>query len=767
MKEYKATISPNQSRKSLSMIFRHPLRKDLKGKVGLRIRRGLNTSDLNEAEKLVAQMNDLLKNDSLWNLSAKELAGKRYDPIIVSAFYDSLETSPNDYMRIREEFLPLPSSIDGYVRVLFAGTTGAGKTTLLRQVIGSDPVNDKFPSTSAARTTVSDIEVITADTPYRAIVTFFNEAEIRLLVGESIAQAVINAAEGGNNESIARRLLEHKEQRFRLSYLLGNYKVKDDIEDEDTEEDDTEESYTDSQGNEPKYQEITEQEREELNLCIEKYISCVIKIANITKEKLKEQKQLDESIQDSDLKNKPDDQDRFEELIFENKEFEILVDELTAEIEKRFDFIKEGVVERDTGEWPKSWKFETEDREIFIKAIRRFSSNYSPLFGRLLTPIVQGIRVQGPLYPNNWLKEHPRLVLMDGQGLGHTPDSASSLPTTLTRRFDEVDVILLVDSAKQPMLASSLAVLRSVGSSGHHSKLAIAFTHFDEVVGDNLPDTKAKKYHVLNQMGNGLTTLKDILGPSMIHSLERELENRCFFLGHLQKRETDKRTRKELEKLLDTFKSYNVFIPTGPAIPIYDDAFLLFALQGATKDFHSLWNARLGLSYLSGVDPAHWAKVKALSRRIADFGQDQYDYLTPVADLISRLTERISLYLNNPVRWESEPATEDEKQQILDAIRRAVFNELHPLINDCLIADRLKDWVVAHEYRGTGSTKVRAREIAGIYDKGAPLLAEVPSPEALDFLTDIRTIVKEAINSGGGLVKTTPPVPNIQLSSGA
>lgn len=758
MKEYKATISPNQSRKSLSMIFRHPLRKDLKGKVGLRIRRGLNTSDLNEAERLVAQMNDILKNDSIWNLGAKEQAEKRYDPIIVSAFYDSLESSPYDYLRIREEFLPLPSSSDGYVRVLFAGTTGAGKTTLLRQVIGSDPVNDKFPSTSAARTTVSDIEVITADTPYRAIVTFFNEAEVRLLVGESVSQAVINAAEGGKNESIARRLLEHKEQRFRLSYILGNYKKEDDIEDEDTEEDDTEEGYTVPQGDEPKYQEITEQVREELNSCIDKYIHSIKEIANITQQKIKEQKQLDEqSISDSDLKNKPDDQDRFEELIFENKEFETLVDELTAEIEKRFDFIQEGIVERDTGEWPTSWKFETEDREIFITAIRRFSSNYSPLFGRLLTPIVQGIRVQGPLYPNNWLKEHPKLVLMDGQGLGHTPDSASSLPTTLTRRFDEVDVILLVDSAKQPMLASSLAVLRSVGSSGHHSKLAIAFTHFDDVVGDNLPDFKAKKYHVLNQMGNGLTTLKDILGPSMIHSLERELENRCFFLGHLQKRETNKRTRKELERLLDTFKSYNVFIPTGPAMPVYDDAFLLFALQGATKDFHSLWSARLGISYISGIDPAHWAKVKALSRRISDLGQDQYDYLTPVADLIARLTERISLYLNNPLRWEPEPTTEDEKQQILDAIRRAVFNELHPLINDCLIADRLKEWVVAHAYRGPGSTKVRARDIAGIYDKGAPILAEVPSPEALDFLTDIRTVVKEAINSGGGLVKTTPP----------
>lgn len=758
MKEYKATISPNQNRKSLSMIFRHPLRKDSKGKAGLRIRRGLNTSDPDEADELVAQMNGLLENDSLWNLSAKSLAEKRYDPIIISAFYDSLEASLYDYWGIREDFLPLPSSEDGYVRVLFVGTTGAGKTTLLRQIIGSDPVLDRFPSTSTARTTVSDIEIIMADTPFKAIVTFFNEAETRLLVEESVVQAVINADDGENNESIARRLLEHKEQRFRLAYLLGDYKIKDDDVDDDIEEDNINDA-ADSQWRESQDQEITEPEREALNQSLNKYIQSIIQIARLTREKLNKQERLDGQLDSGseNLKDRTDEQERFEDLLLGQKEFDLLVEELMAEIEKRFDYIQEGSIELDSGDWPQYWKFETEDREKFIKVIRRFSSNYAPLFGRLLTPLVQGIRVQGPLYPNNWSKEHPKLVLMDGQGLGHTPDSAASLPTSLTRRFDDVDVILLVDDAGQPMLASSLAVLRTVGSSGHHSKLAIAFTHFDDVLGDNLPGLKAKKYHVLNQMINGLTTLKDILVPSTIHSLERELENRCFFLGNLQRKLTDKGTRKELERLLNTFKSYNVFIPTGPAIPFYDDAFLLFALQEATKDYRSLWNALLGISYRSDVKKPHWAKVKALSHWIAYLGYDHYDTLQPAANLIDRLTDRISLYLNNPVRWEPEPASEEEKQQILDSIRRAVFHELHPLIDDYLVRDRLKEWATAYEHRGIGSTRVRARDIDGIFDKGAPLFSEIPLPEALHFLTSVRNVVKEAIKSCGGSVNMKSP----------
>jgi len=54
--------------------------------------------------------------------------------------------------------------------------------------------------------------------------------------------------------------------------------------------------------------------------------------------------------------------------------------------------------------------------------------------------------VKGPLFPE--FGSRPKLALMDGQGLGHTPDSSSSVTTHITRRFGHVDVILLVDSAQ-------------------------------------------------------------------------------------------------------------------------------------------------------------------------------------------------------------------------------------------------------------------------------------------------------------------------------
>lgn len=759
MKSYTASKSRTQGRESYSIIFRHPVRKDSKGKSGLRIRRGLGTSDSDEADKLINQMNELLNNESLWNLNAKPLAERLYDEKIITAFYDSLETTPPDYWEIRGEHLPLPSSDDGYARIQFVGTTGAGKTTLLRQIIGSDPKLDKFPSTSAAKTTISDLEIITAEDSYNAIVTFFNESQTRLLVEECVGDAIINADEGGNNESIARRMLTHKEQRFRLNYILGDLKT-----DDEELEDDEDSTLEESQNQDFDQQVISEPEKDRMRESILDYIKRTAEIADLSRTKLDIQLNTDSK----NLKGKERDiaQELFEDLVLEQDEFNLLVDEIIDEIQKRFDLIQNGDIKTDRNGWPEYWKFNTENRDEFVKVIRYFSSNFAPMFGRLLTPLVQGIRIKGPLYPKNWSEDVPKLVLMDGQGLGHTPDSAQTLPTSLTKRFSECDIILLVDNAKQPMQAASLAVLRSIGSSGHHTKLAIAFTHFDLVFGDNLRLTRDKKNHVINSLTNSLTDLNKILGRHVTRSIEQDLEIRCFFLGHIQEKLSERRewTRKELNRLLEVFKSSIVPQPQISAKPIYDITYLFFALQGATEDFRTPWSSRLGLKY-SGISAEHWTRIKALSRRFSQSSNDEYDSLRPVADFIARLTEKISLYLDRPVRWEPDSASEEEKQQVINTIRQEVNKALHTLVGDRLDREQKNDWIKAFGYRGQGSAKLRARDIDGIFEKGAPLLSEVPSPNSIDFLPDVVDVVNTAIVSMGGFVDSPSHIQPIKKNT--
>lgn len=90
VKYYTASKSRSQGRKFYSLIFRHPMIKDSGGKSGLRIRKGLGTSNTKKADKLVSQMNEILKDSSLWNIDAMPIAERLYDNIIVSAFYSVL-----------------------------------------------------------------------------------------------------------------------------------------------------------------------------------------------------------------------------------------------------------------------------------------------------------------------------------------------------------------------------------------------------------------------------------------------------------------------------------------------------------------------------------------------------------------------------------------------------------------------------------------------------------------------------------------------------
>ena len=84
----------------------------------------------------VEEMKDLLSHEDLWEgENGKLVADKKYSPVVTSAFYDSIlpsEFKDNESSPIRENLLPLPSSDDGYNKILFVGTTGAGKSTLLQ-----------------------------------------------------------------------------------------------------------------------------------------------------------------------------------------------------------------------------------------------------------------------------------------------------------------------------------------------------------------------------------------------------------------------------------------------------------------------------------------------------------------------------------------------------------------------------------------------------------------------------------------------------------
>ena len=739
---YKATLSGEQGRSGWCVIFRHPVRKNADG-TAVRIRRGLGTREREEAEKLVGQLNEILGDRNFWTPTAKAKAEAAYDAKVVNAFYDNFLPATQDAWALRDQVIPLPGREDGYARARFLGTTGAGKTTLLRQVIGTNPATERFPSTSTAKTTVCDIEVVMAGGPFKAVITFFPREHVRLHIEEcALAAAAAIIFEKGGTATAASRLLEHSEQRFRLSYLLGT--VRRD-EEELSDDGEVEEETGGGEAGE-----VSEAEREAMSRRIEGYVERIQNMAIEIAGKL--EKELGVRLSRTEGEDENAFQELFEDKLKQHEDFHALVDEIMDAVEERFEMLDAVGFQRDRNDWPVLWQFETTDRALFVKTVNRFSSNYAPNFGRLLTPLVQGLRVRGEFAPTWHESGDCKLVLLDGEGLGHTPDSSSSISTSITQRLKDIDAVVLVDNAEQPMQAAPQALVRTLAASGNERKLMVCFTHFDQVKGPNLPNIAARKEHVFRSLENAIGSIREVLGRSAENALRRETVSKTFFLSNIQNpiKEANRLTITELQRLVVTIRESIKPRPPAHVTPVYDMANLILSIPQAMNAFRDPWRGRLRLPSRSITEPEHWTRIKALSRRFAELGSTEYSTLRPVADFIARLIEHVTVVLSNPLRWEPDNATEEMKRQVIADIARAVHGKLHELGESRLFHERVKEWSVAYSHRGAGSTRERAMDIEGIYGTAAPIPGEAADPNSTALVASIKALVKEAVEGAGG-----------------
>lgn len=750
---YTASKSPAKDSTAWVISFRHPLRKDARGKQGRKVRRGLGTSDEARAQELVDEMNTLL-GDAAWHSIAKRAdAARRFDPVIVRAFYDDMENSSFNTWEVRNEVLPLPTAEEGYAKALLVGTTGAGKTSLLRHLMGSHPERDRFPSTSASRTTICDIEVITATAaPYRAVVTFFNESTVHTNVHECVAEACAALWDDFPDEKLAERLLTHRDLRFRLGYIVGAWGQKpfaatksNDDWDYNQESLDEVDSSDESDSALPSMDDIARMQD-----VLRHWLTRIRNLSAAAKKSV----QADLDIEFSQLTGPDKDaaQDIFEEHVQTLPDFDELVNDIMDEIKDRFSEIASSLRVHPSG-WPLAWEHTSEDRDTFVRAVRRFSSNYAPAFGTLMTPLVDGIRVSGPFSPA-FAERRPRLVLIDGEGLGHVGDPAAGVASRIARRFNDVDVILLVDSAKAPMLEAPTSVLRAVAASGHQKKLAFAFTHFDLVRGQaNLPTFAAQRAHVLSSVHQKLASLREIVGVPAVRAIERALDERCFMLGFLDRPLSEKNRGpvSEMTRLVDFCEDAIAPAEMAQVGPVYDTTGLVLAIQAATSDFHVRWDSILGFRPSGNVRTAHWAEIKALNRRVVlDIDNGEYKDLKPVADLVARLSESITKFLDRPLRWKVNTPSEVEADESLSKVQREVFVRLHSFVDEKLLRIPRQNWMEAFEYRGPGSTFRRAKVIETIYESSAPVPGPALDPRSEQFLREMRSLVHDAIREGGG-----------------
>ena len=721
-----------------SILFRHPVIKDKSGKAGLRIRTKITRSQ-EEAERALSQFDQILAEPELWQTSAREIAARRFDQSVVEAFYRAMAPELIDPLQTRDELLPLPSGGSGHKTVLLLGTTGSGKTTLLRQILGTHPTRERFPATSAGRTTVAPTEIWLSDGDFEAAVTFLPQYQVREHVEECVSSAVIGALRGESDDQVLYRVLHHVDQRFRLAHVLGLGRLADvgDV-DEDLDfsnEDEPEIAFGDQLDS---WVLETGEVLEDVVVAVRRLASS---LAVDVKKEAQESTANERAAEDSF-------EDNLDHRLANDDTFARVVDQLLDQVEKRFELLTEGELRKSLQGWPIAWRWKTNDRKAFLRCIARFSSNHWRNFGQLLTPLVNGLRVKGPFRPE-WLASIPRLVVIDGEGLGHTQETVASVPASVSDLIQTVDRVCLVDNATQPMQAAPMAVLRHMVASGNADKLMLAFTHFDLVTADNLRSVESRRSHVFASVEASLIALKEQLGPFAEKAIRPNVETSTLFLASIDRVlrsevGADRRSIAELRKLVEIAQTPPPLKYSGPVRPVYDLPTLALHVHAAAGKFNDSWRARLGRQAMSPFKKEHWARIKALTRRLSE-GEDEYLHLRPAADLHGELHQEIYQALQKPTAWEGGVPDDTKKHRMVAPFANAISRRLLVVSRGRVLSDRRREWSKAYDQSGRGSSYVRASIIDDDINRvAAPVPTSAPSGNGEEFLSQVMQAIRDA-----------------------
>jgi len=734
---YTASAKQNPGRQSWLVEFRHPLRTDTNDKPGKKTRKGLGTKDAEKAQQLVAELNALLANDALWSLGARSEAEKLYSPTVVEIFYGEIEPRAPEARALRDKLLPLPKQDDGYAKVALLGVPGAGKTTMLRQLIGTHPETERFPSTSVNRTTTFPTEVVLHPGDYEAVVTFLSEHETRFEVEECISAAVVEAVEG-DHKLVARALLEKSDMRFRLKYLLGAL----DATEQSLDPYDDPSVVDDEAGSADDHSVVGPSEAQGNAALVRGYVERIFAIAAKARATVQDQHGPIDAMLPADRTAALD---LIEEQADASDEFLELVSDVLDELRTKFELLAEtGRLEKTTTGWPRAWVLRAKqgDRASFLTSLRYVCGISVKSWGRLLTPLVSGMRVAGPFKPA-WTTVEPRLILLDTEGLGHKATSTADMPDHTAALLHEANIILLVDSAKNGMTNYVAGkALESVVNAGHTGKLAVVFTHMDAVRGDNLKG-QAKLDHVFLGLRNVIDNqLARNVSPEASRFLLERLETHTFYVGRIDQMDP-KGAGPELTKLLTFLVAEQPPVVKPVAFPRYNTAHLMLVIQEAARDFRKQWQGLLGISPDPFYKPKPWQTIKALSRRYAENWGDDFE-LRPTSNLRAALEGAVSRFLESPIAWSGEP-TLDEKRGAIDHLKSAVSLRLPDLTRRRLREQPQHAWRDAWTPRGTGSTATRRIRIEGIYERWVPIPDARGDQTVVDFMNEVETAVLDAL----------------------
>lgn len=579
-----------------------------------------------------------------------------------------------DIQKKLNELSPIPVDIPKFYLL---GDTGAGKTTIVRKILGTDVY--KFPSVQQKRTTVAVTEyVLSRDLSFKASYIFKSEAQINELVKEILEVAIEKAylADCKGNldaEEIVESLEETPDERFRLRYIL------------------------------------TTAELEEI----------AGKISDPLLPK------LHESVKSLKIELGSGEEDRG-----------VIVDlALEGDIRSNFSEIQEYIISlivKKVAEMCNGHNlfsttdyyqhFEQEPSEFIAQAKKLLSSAKNSV-----SPVIEYARLEGNLLAE-WLPDNTKLVLIDGEGIGHDTREGARLSARHLDYFHFADSIGLVEESKKPFAAGGKSVMEGIIRNGYLDKFKLIFSKLDEVEVRDEEDADRDKQ--IRAVKKGFNNVKNALKEDRIELIIED--ERLYYLSKMKEKEPGHDSVSEIGRLVADIK-YEFDKETPQFIePIYDDEMLSSYLAKSSDNFITKWNLIL--------DSRKWQTVKAFNRRMC-WTEDEFRDMKPIADFHSEVTEELESFISSPNEW-ANTATPSMQNKSIDRVKQEFSKALLSFSRRVILETYSKEWEEAMSLSGAGSTVIRKSQIKYIIQKTLP---HYKKPEAIELKNSIKELLVQSV----------------------
>jgi ABC-type cobalamin/Fe3+-siderophores transport system ATPase subunit len=349
-----------------------------------------------------------------------------------------------------------------------------------------------------------------------------------------------------------------------------------------------------------------------------------------------------------------------------------------------------------------------EDKEQFINKNKDLLKND---FGSI-SLLVEYIRIEGNLL-SEWLDNEFELVLIDGEGIGH---SYGEKRDTLSARhydfFDFCNSIVLVEKGDDPFLSGGQGAIENIFLNGYSDKFKLIFSKVDKI--ENLDKS--------GFLRRRLDNLKDALKKE---NILLNIENKDTY--KFEKLNADKITdysKKEIRKILTDIKKQK-----DPEFISLEYDFNLFFSKLDRNDFLDPFNFIL--------NNEHWTIIKALSKRMYLL-EDEYKHIKPLSLLLIYIMKEVNDFLqrDDQLRVDVYNSQNKIKQKFSKKLRMFIFNEF--------IGEKNHLWQQAYEIKGEGSHKKR---ISFIYEN--ILKSFLPNKEETEKINKFKDKIKQLLLESG------------------